>query len=122
MLINCNDCTLCPLLVTAISFPEVDTAIFSGRSPRGIVLPAGVRLQPFGSLTRGEVCALIFKRNTNIKKQRRLIRKIRFINFSGVFYLFELTSNNYTFIALLTRNSPTAGILICMFLLLSDWL
>src|SRR6185503_6453457 len=31
--INCNDCTLWPLLVTAINFFDGETAIFKGRSP-----------------------------------------------------------------------------------------
>src|SRR4051812_32900433 len=44
-------CTLCPLFVTATYFPVLLTAIFRGRSPRGRLLPTGVRLQPLGSFT-----------------------------------------------------------------------
>lgn len=42
---------LCPLLVTATNFFEEDTAMFKGRSPSGMLLPAGDKLQPLGSKT-----------------------------------------------------------------------
>ena len=47
-LISCIDCVLCPLLVTAMYFLELDTAMFKGRSPSGRLVPTGVRLQPLG--------------------------------------------------------------------------
>ena len=46
--ISCSVCLLWPLLVTAISFFELLMAMFSGRSPSGKLLPAGLRLQPLG--------------------------------------------------------------------------
>jgi hypothetical protein len=36
------------LLVTAIHFFDLETAILSGRSPRGKLLPAGDKLHPLG--------------------------------------------------------------------------
>src|SRR5204862_1970825 len=45
---SCNECLLCPLLVTAIIFLFGEIAIFNGRSPNGRLLPTGVRLQPLG--------------------------------------------------------------------------
>jgi hypothetical protein len=54
------DCTLCPLLVTAISFFDLDTAILSGKSPNGKLLPAGDNVQPFGRVAGFAICAFIF--------------------------------------------------------------
>src|SRR5690348_10512381 len=45
-------CGLYPLFVTARNFPEEDTAIFRGRSPRGRDFPTGVSDQPLGSSNR----------------------------------------------------------------------
>ena len=66
--ISCRVCLLCPLLVTAIIFFDLLTAIFKGRSPNGKLLPAGLRLQPLGSVT--SFCA-----TTAVDKKRKAIQK-----------------------------------------------
>ena len=48
--INWIVCVLCPLFVTATNLPDLLTTMFKGRSPKGKLLPAGERLQPFGSV------------------------------------------------------------------------
>jgi hypothetical protein len=45
--------------VTAIFFPEAETAMFRGKSPRGKLLPKGERDHPLGSLTGSLTCAKI---------------------------------------------------------------
>ena len=58
------------MLVTAISLPSLDIAIFSGRSPKGIELPAGDSDQPLGNKTlAGWATKKQEKNNGNINKK-----------------------------------------------------
>ena len=41
-----------PIIGNSQKFFDGETAIFNGRSPKGICLPTGVRHQPFDNLTR----------------------------------------------------------------------
>ena len=50
---------LCPLLVMAINFFDLDTAIFNGKSPNEILVPAGLNDQPVGNIIFFVSCACV---------------------------------------------------------------
>ena len=50
---------LCPLLVIAINFFDLETAIFKGKSPNAKLLPAGLKDQPVGSIMFFVSCACV---------------------------------------------------------------
>ena len=66
---------LCPLLVMAINFFDLETAIFKGKSPNAKLLPAGLNAQPVGSIIFFESCACVIIPIQTIA----MTKKIRFI-------------------------------------------
>ena len=66
---------LCPLLVMAINFFDLETAIFNGKSPNDILVPAGLNAQPVGSIIFFESCACVIIPIPTIA----MTKKIRFI-------------------------------------------
>ena len=69
-------CVLCPLLVTAMYFFVDETAMFSGKSPNGKLLPAGVKLQLLGSFI---ACGNLFSWAEQVTKGNINKQKIAFL-------------------------------------------